>query len=249
METVLFDPESGIVSSFRTTNKQRWLERKMMSLFQNRGRNFKLTCLYFFFAFVCFYIIGSVYWITTLNHLSDATFLETEKCPACFGESLCPRLLDSEIEFTGISKFRSFDVLNAKHIYFARDKVTGGQLVVKKLARDKDFDDIDTKICHDAEMNNHCDLRSAVLRLPVTQGGTKLDQFAKHLQGLTPMFVCPSTRLIQRVMDKYRERISTGQLVNRDKVQLWTTSLINAEPILLQVSLLFVDVAFQNILA
>ena len=209
-----------------------------MSWYENRARNFKLTCLYLFFLFVLFYIFGSLYWIISLNHLSDVTFLETEKCPACFGESLCPKLLNNEIEFTGISKFRSFDALNTKNIYFARQKDTGVLLVVKKLARDTEFVEIDMKICHDAGMDNHCDLQTAILRLPIIQTGAKLDQFAKHLQGLTPLFVCPSVRLIQRAIDKYKEKTLAEQIVNRDKVQLWTSSLVNAEPIILQVSFL-----------
>ena len=207
-----------------------------MTWYQNRSRHFKLTCFYLFFVFVLLYIFGSLYWIVSLNHLSDVTFLETEKCPACFGQSLCPKLLNNEIEFTGISKFRSFDPLNTKNIYFARQKDTGLPLVVKKLARDTDFDDVDSKICHDAGMDSNCDLQTAILRLPIIQTGTKLDTIAKHLQGLTPLFVCPSVRLMQRVFDKYRERTSAEQIVNRDKVQLWMSSLVNAEPITLQVS-------------
>ena len=212
-----------------------------MTWYQNRARHFKLTCFYLFFVFVLLYIFGSLYWIISLNHLSDATFLETDKCPACFGQSLCPKLLNNEIEFTGISKFRSFDSLNTKNIYFARQKNAGLLLVVKKLARDTEFDDVDNKICHDAGMDNSCDLQTAILRLPIIQTGTKLDKVAKHLQGLTPLFVCPSVRLIQRVIDKYKERTLVEQIVNRDKVQLWTSSLVNAEPIILQVS--FLDVA------
>ena len=207
-----------------------------MNVVQSRVRHFKLTCFYLFFIFVCLYIFGSLYWILSLNHLSDSSFLEIEKCPACFGESFCPTLLDNQIEFTGLSKFRSFDMINSKNVYFARHKTTGTLYVVKKLAQDKDFDEIDRKICHDVELNSDCPIQKAVISLPVIQLGTKLDQFAKHLQGRTPLFVCPSTRLIQRVLDKYRENTMPGEVVNRDKAQIWTTTLVNAEPIILQVS-------------
>ena len=212
---------------------------------QNRARHFKLTCLYLFFIFVCLYIFGSLYWILTLNHLSDSSFLEIEKCPACFGESFCPSLLDSQVVFTGLSKFRTFDMMNSKQVHFARHKDSGTLYVVKKLARDRDFEEIDTNICRDVGLKAGCDIQQAVVKLPVVKLGKKVEQFAKHLQGRTPLFVCPSTRLIERVLDKYKEKATPGEFANQDQVQIWTTSLVNAEPIILQV--LFLSLSSHRI--
>ena len=56
------------------------------------------------------------------------------------------------------------------------------------------------------------------------------------------MVVCPTERLVDKMLFAYKEKADAVDLRYPEKLQLITTLRINQEPILLQVTFQFVDI-------
>lgn len=207
-----------------------------MQLLRGSRCGIKLQFVFLLFLFILLYVAGSLYYIFTQNFLNDASFLETDKCPVCFGTSMCEKIISGEIHIKDASKFSSFNLLNRRSIYYATSTKDNGnrQFIVKGYAGSDAANNLDDVICHEAKMTSHCSVTLAVAQTKVVKDSSELKLFAKHLQGTAPMFVCPSTRLLGRMYARYRERTSVGDITVREKVQLWTAANINAESIFLQ---------------
>ncbi|KAL4220702.1 Chromosome X 36 [Mactra antiquata] len=199
--------------------------------------HFKLPCLFIFFLFLVAYISGSLYWIFTQNFLSESAYLDREKCPLCFGESLCPKLQQNSIKPSSLSKTKVYDVLRpyaTTKVHLASLEKDGVKtdLILKKLGNDHDLSDFEARICSQiGDMS--CDIATAATRLmgKVEQG----QSFGKFLQGSSKMMFCPSTRLLSELFGKYEEISGSGHVLTREKLQIWTTSVINQEPLTLQI--------------
>lgn len=75
---------------------------------------FALLLLLLFF---CILVHGSViYWILGYRLTSDS-FLEVDKCPACFGFALCSVTRSGNVWFTGWSRIRILDYFNVDNVY------------------------------------------------------------------------------------------------------------------------------------
>ncbi|XP_060572616.1 divergent protein kinase domain 2A-like [Ruditapes philippinarum] len=199
----------------------------------------KLPCLFVFFLFLVFYISGSLYWIFTENYLGQYNFVEINKCPVCYGDSLCQTLLKNQVQLSNIAKVRLLDIFgtNAERIHHAtlNTKNLGKQeVVLKKLGTHHDLSDLDALICSKAKMAENCDVSLAVSRLSFVKQSGDDSKFAKYLRGSSKMFFCPSTRLVSELFSKYKERSSDDEMMVRDRVKIWSTAVINQEPLLLQ---------------
>ena len=197
----------------------------------------KLQCFLVLTCVASLYIYGSLFLSFTTNHLKAESFLETDKCPACFGHSICPALKTERIQFTGWSKIRLLDRVNVKNVHTAKHLDSDDQVIVKKLAHDKEFEDIDERICKDASRPKGCDVAKV---LHVTNNGDEIRRLGllpKHLNKINHMFSCPTYSLIDRVLNFYQEKLTSDkdQYYTRDKLQIYATAMINAEPLLLQV--------------
>ena len=51
------------------------------------------------------------------NHLTSDAVLEVEKCPACFGFTICDSARSGNVWFTGWSKIRLLNYFNVDNIY------------------------------------------------------------------------------------------------------------------------------------
>lgn len=172
----------------------------------------------------------------TTNHLAEDAFLETEKCPACYGHSLCWILQDNQIHLTGWSKVRLLDFVNVKNVHFGHHKDLDHPVVLKKLAHSSELQDIDERICKDAGRQAGCDVARV---LHVSDTGIeirKLGLLPKHLKNTTYMFSCVTLNLIDLVIRKYQEKLKPKSDLPfvRDKLQIYATALVNSEPLLLQ---------------
>lgn len=209
----------------------------------SRGKfvHFKLPCLFAFFIFVMLYIAGSLYWVFTENYLAQPSFVEANKCPVCYGESLCETFQKNNIELSVLKSMGFLNMLSSieKTVHYATIRGDGGaktEVVLKKLGRNRDLNDLDARICSESKMAANCDVSSAITKLEFLTSSVEDTEFAKHLQGTSPMLYCPSTRLISELFTKYKERSVSGSLTTRDKIQIWSTTAVNQEPLLLQVS-------------
>lgn len=196
----------------------------------------KIKCFMVFMMFASVYVYGSLILSLTTNHLNTDTFLETDKCPACFGHSICVALKNDRIRFTGWSKIRLLDIVNIKNVHTAQHLDNQEQIIIKKLGHNKEFENIDEKICKDANRPKGCDVARV---LHITNTGDEIRRqglLPKHLEKINHMFSCPTYSLIDRVLKYYKEKLTptSNMLYTRDKLQIYATSLINAEPLMLQ---------------
>ena len=73
-------------------------------------------------------------------------FLEQLKCPACFGENLCPEIYTGAFKPTRWTQYRISKLLNSRNVYYGILSKEH-QVVAKKLAHDWELQDLETKIC------------------------------------------------------------------------------------------------------
>ena len=137
---------------------------------------------------------------------------------------------DGSISFSGYAKWRIFDYVNVKNVYYGYyDK---RKVVVKKLAHDSEFWEFDEEICSSAGMENDCDVAKAA-ETGLAQSG--FDWILDKVKGKTMVMTCPTARLIDHILFRYREKNDAVDISGAEKVQLVTTIRFNPEPVLLQV--------------
>lgn len=184
-----------------------------------------------------FYVYLGLFLSFRTNHLKTDSFVETDKCPACFGHSLCVALQSERILFTGWSKIRLLDMVNIKNVHTAKHLDFDDQMIIKKLAHDNELEEVDEKICRDANRPKGCDVARV---LHITNMGDKIQKHGllpEHLLKTNHMFSCPTYSLIDRIFNYYQEKLKPdkkGEWYTRDKLQIYATALINPEPLLLQ---------------
>lgn len=197
----------------------------------------KVKCFMAMTAFTSFYIYGRLLWSLTTNHLKEELYLQTDKCPACFGHSMCTALKSERIKFTGWSRVRLLDMVNIKNVHTGLDVDSEDQVIIKKLAHNKEFETVDEKICKDANRPKGCDVARV---LQITNTGDEIRRLGlmpKHLEKVNHMFSCPTYSMLDRMLKYYKEKLKpdSPQYFTRDKLQVFATALINPEPLMLQV--------------
>ena len=83
-------------------------------------------------------------WPFQLN-LKSPVVLEVPKCPACYGENLCPEILKERLTLSNWTFLKSF-LFNAKNTYFGQFR--GESVILKKLAHDRELKNFDDGLCH-----------------------------------------------------------------------------------------------------
>ncbi|XP_046333377.2 divergent protein kinase domain 2A-like [Haliotis rufescens] len=167
------------------------------------------------------------------NDLMDEHFLETDKCPACYGMSACGQFFYDRVKFTGWSKLRFLDRVNIKNVHFA-DHQDLNSVVIKKLSHDSEIQAIDDKICSDGNRPAGCDIARVIYITNTAQTLKKGPIQPETLKGEASMFTCGSYRLLDRLWHYYKERLKKKEIFFRDKIQLWYISMVNTEPLMLQ---------------
>lgn len=164
------------------------------------------------------------------------SFLNIDKCPACFGGSACGMFYYKQIDLSGMSKFRSLDLINPKNVYYGTMKPDGREVMIKKLASDSQFQELDEKLCQEAKRPSDCDIARVIMRtdkvLPF-----RMDPLSpKHLKDTGAfMFNCPSYRLLDRVWTYFQEYKKKKEIFLSDKVQVFYMASVNPEALLVQV--------------
>lgn len=196
----------------------------------------KVKCFMTVTAFTSFYIYGTLFWSLSTNHLTNESYLETDKCPACFGHSMCTPLKNGRIKLTGWSRVRLLDIVNIKNVHTGVDLQSEEQVILKKLAHNKEFESVDEKICRDANRPKGCDVARV---LQITNPGDEIRRLGlmpKHLTKINHMFSCPTYSMLDRMLKYYKEKLKpeSPNYFTRDKLQIYATALINPEPLILQ---------------
>ena len=164
------------------------------------------------------------------NHVSDRGYLETHKCPACYGHSLCNQLQYGMGKYTGYSKLQFLNSLaNIKNVNFGR--FGGTEVVFKKLAHDSELHDFDEEMCSKAKMGSGCNVGDAMSKFI---SGSRIVT-VEEVKGISDLTKCPSQRLVDQIVDKYKEKADAIDMSFPEKLGLITTLKINPEPLMLQV--------------
>lgn len=117
------------------------------------------------------------------------------------------------------------------YLYNKTGMVNGRSVTIKKLGRNGDIVEWERKICSLAGQGEGCDVSSAAARSLMASG---TQWMVSHLKGLSNMTACPTERLLEKLMDRYREKLDAISLSARERIQLVTTIMLSQEPILFQ---------------
>ena len=163
------------------------------------------------------------------NRLRDAIYLQHLSCPACYGRKMCNDFHSGAIQFVGISRLPSLHFLNVKNVHHAlwKDK----RIVLKQLAHDSELREADQKICRlTGHSGGDCNVGDALFRHEFNAGAVL---HPATVRGLSDLVTCPSPRLLQRIDERFNER--ENYLLHSEQLMIYTTLMINPEPIVLQV--------------
>jgi hypothetical protein len=183
--------------------------------------------------FLCVAFYGYLFYILFSNPLKHDSFLDRDKCPACYGKSKCGEFNDGSVQFKTWTHLPLFRNLNVKNVYLGEQN--NKLVILKRLGRTAEMVDIDNQICRKGHLLDGCDVSDAI-KHTVSMSGTKW--MAEYLKGMSDMTMCPTERLLERIFDRYQEKIDAIQLSAVEKNYLITTLMVNQEPILLQVLIL-----------
>ncbi len=179
-------------------------------------------------SFYIYYCIASY---LSFDHIRDKNFLEIHTCPACYGISLCDTLLKGHVQFTSISKYRILDYANTKNIFFGLlDNKT--EVMLKKLGHNTELKDLEETICAMAGEAQNCDFRTAIYK---TKLSTAREFTSYTVANISDMMRCPSQRLVSRMVEMYKERHSPRDFPLIERLHLYSTLLVNPEPLIIQV--------------
>ena len=164
------------------------------------------------------------------------SLLNVDKCPACYGGSACGMLYYKQIQLTGMSKFRSLDIINGKNVHYATMRPDGKEVVIKKLATDTQLRELDEKLCAEAKRPADCDIARVIPRTDRVLPFRIEALSPKHLKETGAfMFECPSYRLLDRVWTYFQEYKKKNEIFLSDKLQVFYMAQVNPEALLVQV--------------
>jgi len=202
-----------------------------------------------------------MYYIVYKDFISPQ-ILQMQSCGACYGVSYCPRLQEALPKGLHNDLFTDTDHMNLegwKHVfpflewnhYVAHDKTTQRKVVLKRLGNSTQMRVLDSSIC-ELSVEHKSGIKVIVGNLGTSQTLCDTNQAIQHTNfvraaELHPAFWkqssslmhCPSQRFIDLIMQGYHERHQTGEWTFLDKSYLLTTIIINLEPLILQVNVLY----------
>jgi len=118
------------------------------------------------------------------------------------------------------------------HVGFAHPGVADGKAVVmKKLATNRDIAAWEERICSMARQPSGCEISKASVKALMASGSNWMTSF---LTGMSQLTTCPTERLLEKVMDRYKEKLDAIDLSARERIQLILTIMLNQEPIIFQ---------------
>ncbi len=154
---------------------------------------------------------------------------EAEKCPFCFDETLCKFLDDIRINVNILDYI--VGMLNQKFVFFG--SVKNKSAVIKRLARKREKDNLDQDVGN--MLNNLVD--SSELQ----PNKLNVDFYTKSLLLLNQSFTEPSYKLricptLENV-DNLLDPIVHERTAHHIYMNIWTSLVLNPEPLLLRVNI------------
>ncbi|XP_006917971.1 deleted in autism-related protein 1 [Pteropus alecto] len=173
------------------------------------------------------------------------TFLGLDKCNACIGTSICKKFFKEEIRF---DKWLAshlelpLDYLPSYPANYSDDSKTWRPVEISRLVSKHQNEISERRICASAAAPRTCSIEHVLRKTGRFQKWLQAKRLTPDLvQGLSsPLLLCPSQRLLDRVVRRYAEVADAGSIfmdhfTDRDKLRLLYTLAVNAHPIFLQI--------------
>ena len=109
--------------------------------------------------------------------------------------------------------------------------VDGKEAVLTKLGRNRDIKHWEHRLCLMAHEPDGCDVSHAANKALMNSG---TDWMTDYLKGVTNFTACPTDRLIEKIMDRYHEKLDAVDMSARERIQLISTLMLNQEPVVFQ---------------
>jgi len=157
---------------------------------------------------------------------------EVEKCPACYGVSLCPAITGGLLTLHSFGAVAGFvNMLGSKNVFFGM--LGSHKVVLKKLGHTTELEQLDKMICEVASLNSACHVNEAIW-----QQGDLLHSIREYVANQNgSLLLCPTAVNLEHLLGNilYKNKyIDTEVLL----ANIWTTVMMNPEPLLLQVCIL-----------
>lgn len=107
----------------------------------------------------------------------------------------------------------------------------GKAVMLKRLGSSRDIALWEEQICTLARQTRGCDVSKAAVKALMASGSGWLTSYVAGMSGLT---ACPTERLLEKVMDRYKEKLDAINLSARERIQLILTIMLNQEPVIFQ---------------
>jgi len=107
----------------------------------------------------------------------------------------------------------------------------GKGVLLKKLAKNKDIAAWEQRICSMSRRPPGCEISKAAVKALMSSGSNWM---TSYVTGMSHLTVCPTERLLEKIMDRYREKLDAVNLSARERIQLILTIMLNQEPIIFQ---------------
>ncbi|KAG6449343.1 LOW QUALITY PROTEIN: divergent protein kinase domain 2A [Manduca sexta] len=160
---------------------------------------------------------------------------ELDRCPACYGISVCPELYSNQIFLENNHGWLS--IFNAKNIYYGYTR-SNRRVVLKKLAHNWELKEFDSKLCTSWNLKRTC---TPISLLNVSNVDEKIiDIVGYNLTWADPMprkglVLCPYAYSLYDLIQPLTN--SRNSNFKAEMINLWTVLSINPEPLILQVLL------------
>jgi hypothetical protein len=187
---------------------------------KRRGR----AVLTLLFASVCVVMLISCIWWPSATDL-----IELEKCPACYGVSLCPAITGGLLTVDSFGSVAGLvNILGAKNVLFG---MLGNQKVVlKKLGHAKELANLDRTICEEVSQGSSCHVNKAIW-----QHGDLMNSMRQHVSSQGGgLLLCPTVVNLEQLLSNvfYKNKDIGAKILHAN---IWTSIVVNPEPLLLQV--------------
>jgi len=141
-----------------------------------------------------------------------------------------PRIMGSEPQtHVSAAVARSTFVINIG-LWFA-GVANGKAVILTKLGRNQDIASWEEHICSSVRQPRGCDVSKAAVKALMASGSKWL---TSYVTGMSKLTACPTERLLEKIMDRYREKLDVINLSARERIQLIVTIMLNQEPIIFQ---------------
>jgi hypothetical protein len=168
---------------------------------------------------------------------------DLDRCPACYGVSVCPELYSNQIMLESSRHWRSF--FNAKNIYYGFTR-SNRRVVLKKLAHDWELKEVDSKLCKVWNLKRNCKPIHLLNGSNVDDKIIDIVKFNISWPDTEPrkgLVLCPYAYsfydLIQPILNNKQSSNYKSDMIN-----IWTMLSVNPEPIILQV--IFISLTYLN---